>query len=781
PYRTAALASFTSYTLSHNLGLGWLTGGSARLRVYSAAGLRRGEVASVIAVASVTFWIGVFVTAAAVLALHPLAIAVPGVAISLGVQRAAGLTVLGAMAAALLALRTRREISFRQWRMPLPGTGMFLAMCAVAMVDLLAASGALFVLVPAAPLALFPLLFAAYLLAVVIALFSHVPGGVGVFEAVMLAALSTIAQPQLVASLIAFRIVYYLLPLALAALLLLANERQHWHRQLSALGDAGGLIASAAIPRLLAGLAVVGGGVLLLSGSMPALSPRLMALRAIVPLPFVEASHFAASLSGTALLLLAPSLYRRLDGAFHAARMLLVSGALFSLAKGFDYEEAILLLSLAGILQLARPCFYRRSAITVQSLSAAWVAAIAGIVLLSSWLGFMAFKQFDYSNDLWWSFAWHGDPSRFLRASLGAAVLVTAYAVAWWFNPVAHPAMPHTHAPELEATLERALHHAVRSDAHLCFTGDKRFLASDDGSCFLMYQVQGSSWIAMGNPVGPEAGWPELMWRLRELADAACGRVLFYQMCAEALPLAIDMGLQIIKYGEEAHVDLARFSLKGPDARPLRYAVGRAVREGAQFEIVGREHVAELLPELRRVSDEWLAQKGRGEKAFSVGRFDPVYLNRFDHAIVRVEGRIVAFANIWATEGRQELSVDLMRHLPGSPYGTMDFLFASLMAWGREEGFARFNLGLAPLSGIGARQLAPAWAKIGALVYRHGETLYGFEGLRAYKEKYAPLWVSRYIAATPGMALPRALIDLQTLVGGGRSSASGPRRLPTAA
>jgi phosphatidylglycerol lysyltransferase len=140
--------------------------------------------------------------------------------------------------------------------------------------------------------------------------------------------------------------------------------------------------------------------------------------------------------------------------------------------------------------------------------------------------------------------------------------------------------------------------------------------------------------------------------------------------------------------------------------------------------------------------------------------------------VVRCEGRIVAFANIWATADREELSVDLMRHAEEIPYGTMDYLFVRLMQWGRDQGFRWFNLGLAPLSGIEARRLAPIWARIGGLIYRHGDAFYSFEGLRAYKEKFVPAWEPRYIAAPHGLGLARALMDLQTLVGGGRSSAA---------
>lgn len=105
-----------------------------------------------------------------------------------------------------------------------------------------------------------------------------------------------------------------------------------------------------------------------------------------------------------------------------------------------------------------------------------------------------------------------------------------------------------------------------------------------------------------------------------------------------------------------------------------------------------------------------------------------------------------------------------MRHDEDMPYGTMDFLFVRLMLWGRDQGYGRFSLGLAPLSGLEARRLAPLWSKLGSLLYRHGEALYGFEGLRAYKDKYAPDWAPRYIAGPQGLSLGRALIDLQALI-----------------
>src|SRR5207248_11292692 len=123
-----------------------------------------------------------------------------------------------------------------------------------------------------------------------------------------------------------------------------------------------------------------------------------------------------------------------------------------------------------------------------------------------------------------------------------------------------------------------------------------------------------------------------------------------------------------------AQVDLPGFDLKGAGRANLLTAVNRAEREGLRFEIVEAAGVDALLPALRKVSDAWLAQHRSDEKAFSVGRFADDYLRRFAVAVVRRDDRIVAFANLLTTDVREEAALDLMRHVPDAPPGTMDFL-----------------------------------------------------------------------------------------------------------
>jgi phosphatidylglycerol lysyltransferase len=760
-WRTAALASFTSYALSHNLGLSLITGGSARLRVYGAAGVSPADVARIIVIASLSFWAGLVTISAFALLAHPGPLDLGGLIVPAAAQRVAGAAVIAAAAAGLLLVRRRRTLRLWGWELPLPGPGQALAQIGAAMADLAAASAALFVLAPHAGLQLYPLFLLGFALACIVSTISHVPGGLGVFEAVLASILPGPA-PALLACLIAYRIIYYLLPLALAAILLVIHEGRRSKGPLMRTLAGANPVAGAVSPVFISLLVFLGGVVLLVSGSLPALPHRLHVLHRVAPLPFIEVSHFSASLIGTALLLLAPGLYRRLDGAFLITRALLIAGALFSLGKGLDFEEAGILLLLAGLLQWTRGAFYRRTALTSEPVSPRWLTMILLALGLSFWIGFFAYKHVEYSNDLWWHFAVRANAARFLRASLGASILTLVWAVWRLLAPGPAESAPETLPPEVEAA---ALAATQRSEAMLAFTGDKRFLVSHAGDAFLMYQVRGRSWIVMGDPIGPYEAWPELLWGLRAKADAAQGQLLLYQITPALLPLAIEMGLQIVKYGEEAHVDLDDFRLEGGDMRRLRHCVRRAEREGARFQIVPAAAVPAIWPELKAVSTEWLAARRQAEKGFSLGRFDRYYLCRFDFAIVRdASGRIAAFANIWATPDRSELSVDLTRYREPLPYGAMDLLFAQLMLWGRVQGYRRFSLGLAPLAGIEARRLSPTWAKAASFLFRHGERLYGFEGLRAYKDKFGPIWAPRYIAGRGGFALVRGLFDLQALI-----------------
>jgi phosphatidylglycerol lysyltransferase len=281
-----------------------------------------------------------------------------------------------------------------------------------------------------------------------------------------------------------------------------------------------------------------------------------------------------------------------------------------------------------------------------------------------------------------------------------------------------------------------------------------------------MFQTSGNSWVAMGDPIGPEEQGELLAWEFMEQCDGMAVSPVFYQVTPQRLPLYIDLGLTLSKLGEEARVELTSFGLEGPARADLRQAQRRAIRDGASFEMLPRTQVNQLLPQLRAVSDAWLEEKNTAEKRFSLGFFEESYVAHFDVGVVRSKGTIVAFANLWRG-GSSELSVDLMRYDGNAPKGVIDYMLVECMLWGKANGFRWFNLGMAPLSGLEDHALAPAWHKLGRMVQRYGENFYNFEGLRKFKEKFDPVWRPRYLAAPAGLAMAGALLDVTALISGG--------------
>lgn len=143
------------------------------------------------------------------------------------------------------------------------------------------------------------------------------------------------------------------------------------------------------------------------------------------------------------------------------------------------------------------------------------------------------------------------------------------------------------------------------------------------------------------------------------------------------------------------------------------------------------------------------------------------WLRRFPTAVLRKDGAIVAFANLWCTPDGHTVSIDLMRYGTGAPKNSMELLFIHLMQWGKAQGFKAFDMGMAPLSGLDSHRLAPSVARLGSFVYAEGGSLYGFEGLRAFKQKFNPRWDPVYIAAPTSWMLGPALADAALLSSGG--------------
>ena len=765
PFRKTAFVSLLSYAFSNNIGMGGLSGGAVRYRLYSAWGMPPAAIASVIGFCALTVWLGFLALGGLAFTIEP-PVLPPQIHFASSLVRPLGVAFLVTVGLLILAtILRKRPIRIRRTDIALPPVRLLVPQLLISCMDWLLAGTVLFVLLPAGAVS-FPAFLAVYLLAQTIALVSNVPGGLGVFDSLILVLLSPVVPASsVVAALLVFRVTYYLLPFSVAAVSLVGYEivlRRHWIKSTAARF---GPELTGLAPNLLAFTTFAGGAILLLSGATPDAPARLEVLQDLLPLPVLEASHFLASLAGVGLLILARGIQRRLDAAYLLAAVLLSAGIVLSLLKGFDYEEAILLASMLAVLLPCRRHFYRKSSLVAQPFTPGWIAAVFVVIAGSAWLGFFSYKHVDYATELWWRFAFHGDAPRFLRASVGTVAAAMAFAAARLLR-TAPPERYETSAADVEKAAAIVRDSPI-SSSNLALLGDKRFLFNDAGDAMIMYAVEGRSWVAMGDPVGAEEDARELVWKFRDLCHRHDDWPVFYEVRSDNLPLYLDVGLTLVKLGEAARVPLTSFSLEGSARKGLRYVYNRLEKASVEFEVVPVDGVPALIPELQAVSDRWLAEKDTREKGFSLGFFAPEYVRRFPVAVARKEGKILAFANLWPSAGNEELSIDLMRYLPGAPGHVMEYLFIRLMLWGREQGYRWFNLGMAPLSGLEDRALAPLWNKLGAFLFRHGEHFYNFQGLRAYKEKFDPVWEPVYLASPGRAALPRVLANIATLVSGG--------------
>lgn len=764
PRPRVALISFISYAFSNTLGMAMLVSGSIRYRFYIQAGLSTIEVAKVVLFCTISFWLGLFAITGVTLLFVPIPRSLPlgSVHLLLGIVLCA-IPLLWLAGGAIF----RRPIKLWRWDVRLPPISIGLRQIVVGAVDWGLAAAVLYALMPDELVLHFGSFLAIFALAQIAGLISHVPGGLGVFEAVMLAGFGATGNQALSApilgALAAYRGVYYLLPLCAAAVVVVVREARGLRHAALLTPWFNGLL-----PPFFSGLTLVSGAVLLFSGATAVLPGRLELLSDILPLPVMEASHFLSSVIGMSLLILARGLQRRLDAAYWLTLILLIAGAVAQLLKGIDYEEAGLLILLAVALAPAHRLFYRRASLFDMTFSFGWFLACATVLGCTVWLVFFSYQHVEYSRDLWWQFSfYHGNAPRALRALVGA----TGVALLFALTTLIRSARPRPTLPD-ESELARAtplIKHYSSAQAHLALMGDKSLLFDPDGKAFLMYGIEGRSWVAMGDPVGhDERARQELVWTFRERCERGGGWPVFYQVTPADLDLYLEVGMSLLKIGEEARVLLEHFNLDGKSKKTLRGTVNKLHREGLRLEVVAAQHVPALLPKLKSVSDAWLRDKRTREKGFSLGAFDERYLSRTPMAVVWQDDKPVAFANLFLCEdSKEEASVDLMRQLPDGPTGLMDYLFVELMLWAKAEGYRWFNLGMAPLSGLQSRRQAPLWNRFGALIFGRGERFYNFQGLHRYKDKFDPEWEPRYMAVPGGIALPVVLTNVASLISGG--------------
>ncbi|WP_027579961.1 YbhN family protein [Bradyrhizobium sp. Ai1a-2] len=218
PYRIAALSSFTSYTIGHNIGATVFTGGAIRFRIYSDYGLTAIDVAKICFLSGLTFWLGNLFVLGIGMVWHPAAASSMDL-LPAAMNRLIGLGCLAGIGAYLVWLVTgtgRRELGQNGWKVILPSAKLTLVQILIGVVDLGFCALAMYLLMPTEPYIDFVSLAVVFILATLLGFASHAPGSIGVFDAAMLVALPDFSKEQLLATLVVFRILYFLIPFGIS-------------------------------------------------------------------------------------------------------------------------------------------------------------------------------------------------------------------------------------------------------------------------------------------------------------------------------------------------------------------------------------------------------------------------------------------------------------------------------------------------------------------------------------------------------------------------------------
>ncbi len=532
------------------------------------------------------------------------------------------------------------------------------------------------------------------------------------------------------------------------------------------------------IPVWLAALMTFGSGVVnIYSVIGPALPHRMKLLEAFFPLEFIHVARFLTLLIGFALVVSAINIYKRKRRAYLVVVSLSVLSIVFHMTKGLDYEESIVSLVLLVLLIAARKSFTVRSSIPDPATgflrfgAAVFIAiayGIAGFWLLDRREFGVDFRIGDAVRETFRFLAFSGGPgpaphTRYARWFLDSLYVMTASAMLYSLYALFRPAVYRfrTHPRERLLAKDIVARHGRSSLDFFKYWPDKSFFFSPSRESFVAYRVGGHFAIALADPVGPA----EEIESVASDFPAFCAEndwgVAFHQTLPDFLPVYEKLGFRRLKVGDDAITNLASFSLDGKERKGLRHVVNKLEDAGIRYAWYDAPLPDEIVSSLRDVSDEWLTIAGRRERQFTLGTFDEAYVRGTPAAAVLDRaGTIQAFANQIPSFAKGEATIDLMRHRVGAPTGVMDYLFAKLFLDLKARGFARFNLGMAPMSGFQENEQASVEEKAIHAFFQRLNFLFSYRGLKRYKAKFADSWEPRYTVYRSPLDLPRMALAL---------------------
>ncbi|HUA69551.1 MAG TPA: phosphatidylglycerol lysyltransferase domain-containing protein [Solirubrobacteraceae bacterium] len=481
------------------------------------------------------------------------------------------------------------------------------------------------------------------------------------------------------------------------------------------------------------------------------------------PVEAIRLFHALSLPAGAALLLVAPYLAKRRRRALQTAVALMLALGLFDLLKGFDFEETILTWGVAVVLILSRDAFtVRHDPNTLRS--AVWrvpVVALIGlaIAMVAVWTGSHA-SPGTVTTETFDLLRYQPGPIHFHHhVPIGVhmleigALLMIAYLI---FRPLTVPRTPPSPAArQVASDLVRA--HGADTLAFFKLRADGHYIFSEDRRAFVAYAIENGVLLLSGDPVGPPEALPGLLQQVREFAEARGLKLGALGASEQLCPLYEELGLHAIYLGDEAVVELDRFSLEGRPIRKVRQSVTRLSKAGYEAELHELHALDQhTIEQAEKVVE--LGRQGAPERGFSMAMES--LQGEHDHETLVVfardeAGAIRGVLHFVPCYGRPAVSLSFMRRDPATPNGLTEFLVVRAIELLRERGLDELSLNFAAF----ARWMHSPEKRHERLlgkVIALGNPFFQIESLYRFNAKFFPRWEPRFLVYEGTFGLPRA-------------------------
>lgn len=747
-YARAALASFLGSAFGNNLGFSVVTSASVRYRIYAPAGLSAIEIAAVSTMCTYTAVLGMITILAIAMIFGEGAVTDAAIHVPVALRRFFGILILVGLGWLLWTTRHRSiTLHNRYWPIRFPSAKVTLVQILLGTTDVLLVGTIVYLLLPTTSATDYLSFLGVIVLAMMAGGISHVPGGIGVFESVLLLGLPQVSSAAVLGAALLFRCIYYLTPLSVAAVGFAVHEavlqRQHIRlahgRVLAWLAEFG--------PQLMAVIIAFGGVVLLFTGVLHATHAQHLLVAGYIPLPVLELAHLAAAAAGFALIALGRGLSRRVDAAYHLAVVFLSVGLVASAIRDFSLWLPLMLAAMLLLIGPTHVEFRRPAALRDEGLPFEWASTLAAVLTVMVWLGFFNYRHMPYAVGLWLTFDYTGDYSRYLRSVLlvlGLSALFAGYLM----RRIRY--VRETLRADDRARLDAIISVSNEARAQTVWRANRCFLLSETGHAVLPYERRGRLWISVGDPLGDAAEFPELIARFRAAGTAAVAVPVFYSVGEQHHAIYRMHGFSLVKIADDIWVDLHALNTGG--------ALG-ALRDSAQFplsqwalEVLLPAQAASYREQFKELYTSGAADDAEIE---SVAQGAEEFLARLPIAVLRDRDGIVAFCALAENQDRKELAMAALYCDASASEGVTEFLQLSLMERAKAGGYHRFHLGQTLLAPEAMEPPAPLSFIEKRLYCRNGYL--GAQHLPGWTQQLPLQQRARYLAYPPGVAIHQVL------------------------